>query len=407
MASLDYGIIGIGGYGAAHLAAVHSLETEGLVRLQAVTEAFPHRCREALEELVSRGVRVYDDYREMLRAEKRLDIVSIATPLHLHMPMALACFERRLHVMLEKPPAVLVQHVDRMLEAAAARGCLCQVGFQSIADGAAVELKAKLSAGEIGCLREIVVRGFWRRTDGYYERADWAGRLRLGNEWVLDGPMNNPLSHYIHEALFLACPRERETARPLSVRAELYRAHPIEGEDIVCARAELEGGTTMCTYLTVCAPEHHPATIEIVGEKGTAFWTPGRYEVAGPGGCANGSASNEGAITLVRNLVRAVLDGTELQCPLSATRNVILHNNGCFKSCGLIRPVPADLVRRYRSEREGEAGQIATEVEGLMAIMEGCAQERRLFSEAGIEWAAQTPTALLDFDTFDPTPLLG
>jgi len=86
MASLDYGIIGIGGYGAAHLAAVHSLETEGLVRLQAVTEAFPHRCREALEELVSRGVRVYDDYREMLRAEKRLDIVSIATPLHLHMP---------------------------------------------------------------------------------------------------------------------------------------------------------------------------------------------------------------------------------------------------------------------------------------------------------------------------------
>ncbi len=407
MAPLRCAIIGIDGYGAVHLDAAESLEREGLIVLRAVAEAFPERCREKLQELGSRGVRIYDDYREMLRDEDGLDIVSIPTPIHLHVPMALACFERGLHVMLEKPPAALVQDVDRMLEAAERHGRLCQVGFQNIADAAARELKDRLCAGAIGEVKEIVVRGFWRRFDGYYARANWAGKLRLDGEWVLDGPLNNPLCHYVHQALFLCCPREHETSRPLTVRAELYHAHPIEGEDIVCARAELEGGATVFTYLTLCAPEHHPANISITAETGKAFWTSGRYELEGRDGRSEGSGAGEGTLALIRNLARAAAGEEQLCSPLGATRNVILHNNGCFSSAGTIRPVPAEKVQRYTSQREGEEGEVLTEVQGLLAIMEEAARERRLFSEMDVEWAAETPTVQLDFDAFDPGPLLG
>ena len=186
MRPFPYGIIGIGGYGAVHLAAIEALEKEGLARLRAVAEAFPERFRERLDGLRARGVHVYADYREMLREERELEVVSVPTPIPLHVPMALACFERGVHVMLEKPPAVLVQDVDRMLAAAERAGRLCQVGFQNVADGPARELKARVAHGELGAVRELVVTGLWRRLDGYYARASWAGRLRLGDAWVLD-----------------------------------------------------------------------------------------------------------------------------------------------------------------------------------------------------------------------------
>jgi hypothetical protein len=127
----------------------------------------------------------------------------------------------------------------------------------------------------------------------------------------------------------------------------------------------------------------------------------------GAGGRASGDASPEGTTALLRNLVRAVAADQELCSPLAATRNVILHNNGCFKSTGRIWPVPAEKVRRCVSDKEGERGEVATEVDGLIEAMERAAAERRLLSEIGVAWAVRTRKVALDFDSFDPSPLLG
>lgn len=402
MEPFGYGIIGIGGYGAVHLAAVEALEREGHVSLRAVAEAFPDSHQEKLDELRGRGVRIYGDYREMVCQEQGLQIVSVATPLHMHTPMALACFERGLHVMLEKPPAVLVQDVDRMLAAARKNGCACQVGFQNVADPAARELKAQVAAGALGLLSEMVVVGKGCRYDGYYERASWAGKLRVGEDWVLDGPLNNPLCHYIHQALLVACPRDNETLRPVAVQAELYRAHAIEGEDVVCARARLEGGVSLHTYLTLCARESHPVTVEITGERGKALWQPGRYEIRTDAGHTERSFEPQGE-PLFRNLVGALRGEQALWSPLSATRNVILHNNGCFASAGTIRPIPPASVQRHPTPD----GDVATFVDGLDELIDESAASRRMFSEMGVAWAAGTRQVTLDFERFDPSPLLG
>ena len=250
----------------------------------------------------------------------------------------------------------------------------------------------------------MVVVGKWRRLDGYYARTDWAGKLRLGDQWVLDGPLNNPLIHYVHQALLVACPQEHMTLRPLTAQAELYRAHPIEGEDIVCARAELEGGIMLHTYLTLCAPEESAATIEIVGEKGRAWWRRGQYRIDSETGRKEFSKETGLRGPLFYNLVAALRGEQPLWSPLSSTRNVILHNNGCFASAGRIRPIPHDKVRRYRDEAKDE---VATEVERLPELVDEAAAERRMFSQMEVPWARSTPMVQLDFDEFDPSPLLS
>jgi len=125
MSRLRCAIIGVGGWGAVHLEAAESLVQEGLLSLEAVAEAFPERTRQRLDELRARGVRVYADWREMLEREPALEVACIPAPIHLHVPMALECFRRGIHVLLEKPPAPLVQQVDELTQAAEQHGCLC------------------------------------------------------------------------------------------------------------------------------------------------------------------------------------------------------------------------------------------------------------------------------------------
>mgnify|MGYP006287016675 FL=1 len=407
MQALRYGIIGINGFGGVHLKAAQALAGEGVLSIDAVAEPFQDRCPEKIADLRENGATIYEDYREMLERESAFDIVSVPTPIPLHVPMTLACLEHGANVMLEKPPAVLVQQVDKMVAAAADANRMVQVGFQNISGEAARRLKGQVAGGAIGAVKSVTVEGYWRRMDNYYARADWAGKVKLGDDWVLDGPLNNPLCHYIHEALFLSCAQPHRTLRPAAVQAELYHAHPIQGEDIVCARASLENDVTLHTYLTLCAPQSESPRITLVGDEGTATWCPGRYSMDVAGGTCEEEGQAGSTQRLMRNLATAVRDDEELWSPLDATRNVILHNNGCYASSRAIRRVPGELVNRYVSEKEGEEGNTATEVEGLMAQIREAAEKRCLLSEMGVSWATLTEPVSLDFDEFDPGSALA
>ncbi len=402
MTPIAYAVIGIGGYGARHLSAALRLQEEGLLRLQAVADPFTDQNRDSLRDLANHNVKHYTDWREMLERESGLEAVSIPAPIPLHVPMALACFERKLNVVLEKPPAVLIQDVDRLIECAAKNGVVCQVGFQNMMEPAAHELKERLLGGEIGDPVSVTAFGAWRRLDSYYSRAGWAGKLRLDDTWVLDGPLNNPLCHYVHQALFFAGSRPGTFAVPRSVRAELYRAHPIEAEDIVCSRAELDVKTSLHCYLTTCAPVQNAPEIRIKGSSGTARWTPGHYEINGRSGKSGGDSSPQDAVDVIRNFIRALGSEEKLLSPLDSTRGVILHNNACYKSSGKIHRLPEKSIRRCRVDKEAEMPDTATEAPGLTEAMQEAAEKTSLFSELEIAWAKETSSIRCDFSHFDP-----
>ncbi|MFQ6049075.1 MAG: hypothetical protein ACE5K7_06905, partial [Phycisphaerae bacterium] len=107
---------------------------------------------------------------------------------------------------------------------------LCVIHFQGCWTNSFIELRRLICRGQLGQIRSVRYCGRFRRTDAYYSRNTWAGRLRLDNRWILDGTINNPFAHQVNAALHLASTNPQTPATPRRVRAELYRCRDIEAK---------------------------------------------------------------------------------------------------------------------------------------------------------------------------------
>jgi predicted dehydrogenase len=239
-------IAGLGGYGRAHHVAVHTLEQESILQLIATCDPRHAELGENIElfELQKRGVAVLDSFEEMLaRFGQQSDLITLATPIPLHAPMHKACTELKKGCYLEKPPTLDPEELASMIQADQTSPFATQVGFAFIGEAWRHEWKEKIQQDEFGPLLGCSYRGLWQRTDTYYNRSSWAGRLQMNGGLVLDSCFGNAMSHHIHNLLFFAGSKGLFSwAEVESVRAELYRANPIEGADTVFAEARVEGG---------------------------------------------------------------------------------------------------------------------------------------------------------------------
>ena len=277
MSAVRFAVVGVGGFGSVHLEAIERLEQEGLARLVAIAERNPDLHRPAVERLRNRRAHIYLDSADLLNAEPEVEAVAIPAPLHLHPSLTIQALNAGKHVFTEKPPAVTPEDIRAMLRAQEESGKVVTVGFQQVSQPHLRMFKARILKGALGRIERLVGVGRWKRLDTYYERTGWAGRIRVDGYWVLDGPINNPLSHLLNDLLFLAGQEMNQAARPLRVRGELYRAHPIEGEDTSCVTAELDTGATIHCYLTLCAPQQETTSVEVFGTKGHGRWQPDGY----------------------------------------------------------------------------------------------------------------------------------
>lgn len=143
---LRIGVVGAGIFGIHHLDAFRQLSYAGVAELAAVAEVNEERAQQVEKTY---NVPVYRDYLEMFdRAD--LDGVTIATPDHLHRPVALAAAERGLHILVEKPMDVTVEGCEEMVRAARQAGVLLQVDFHKRYDPDHIGLERRVSAGDLG-----------------------------------------------------------------------------------------------------------------------------------------------------------------------------------------------------------------------------------------------------------------
>lgn len=176
----------------------------------------------------------FGDYGQMIESGL-LDAVIIATPHYLHPPMAIAAFEKGLHVLVDKPAGVYTEQVIEMNKAAQHSGKVFSIMFHQRANGPFAALKKLVESGELGAItRRIWIDTASYRTDAYYRSSPWRATYKGEGGGVLI----NQAAHSLDMWQWLFGMPQRVEAK-----CGFGRYHNIEVEDDVTAYLEYADGS--------------------------------------------------------------------------------------------------------------------------------------------------------------------
>jgi predicted dehydrogenase len=249
-------LAGIAGYGDLYLdPLLHDPRADREIDLVGVVDTAPQHCHQ-LGELHARGVRIHSTL-ESLFASSPVELLMIATPIHLHAAHTCTALKHDANVLCEKPLAATLHDAVRMAECErASKGKFVAIGYQWCFSHAVQALKRDIMAGEFGRALRMKSIALFPRGISYFRRNDWAGRIRTAaGEGVLDSPANNATAHYLHNMLYLLGAARERSAMPLTVQAELYRANEIENFDTAAVRVMLASGCELLFYTTLAATD--------------------------------------------------------------------------------------------------------------------------------------------------------
>lgn len=389
------GLIGINGFGQNHGRTILQLTKKGAIQCSAFADIKVDPDNYIYNKLIKNGAKYYKNYQDMLYKNEDLNFVVISTPIALHKPMAVDALEKGFNVLLEKPPAVTIQDIDEIIDKSKATGKLCAVNFQNTSHKSFIKLNDIIREGKLGDIYRVVGVGMWKRTDDYYERTPWAGKLIHNGDYVLDGTINNPFAHLLNNCLIIAGKGEAKLAEPKEVQAELYRGHKIEGEDTTCVRIHTQNDVEVLFYATLCNIKNATPYIIVYGDKGHAVWTyENDLEIQYKDG--NEEKFSYESEPLIENMYYNLIDvitGKEqnLFSSIEDCRSFVLASNGAFESCKGTMEIPDDHIIRQE-----EDDTVATYVKDIEKIISSASQSWKLFSECSVEWATKTESFSLD-----------
>jgi len=264
---LKMGVIGMG-IGGSHGARIHRSEAG---ELTAICENDPERLAwrlKAYADEIDCHPRGYRDCDEMLSKEQ-LDGVVISTPSGTHHELAAVAARHGVHMLIDKPLDVSVEHIDAIDRAVAEAGVLCGVNYPQRFLPGNLAAKRALDAGEFGRLLMVDLRLKWYRDQGYYDRGGWRGT------WAMDGggSLMNQGAHPMDLLVWFA-------GRPAKVRGDFAALnHDIETEDWAAGIVEFDSGvrSVVSTTTNVKLAEKNDRTwFELHGSDGSAFLIDGK-----------------------------------------------------------------------------------------------------------------------------------
>jgi predicted dehydrogenase len=151
MAEIKAAVIGVGSMGTHHARVYSEIPDVELVGIADIDAA-------AVERISRRhGCPAYTDFRALLD-EQKPEIVSVAVPTAMHLPVALEVTQRGIHLLVEKPIAPDVGEGLQIIQAAERTGVHLMVGHIERFNPAILALKERLEAGELGQIFQIEAR---------------------------------------------------------------------------------------------------------------------------------------------------------------------------------------------------------------------------------------------------------
>ena len=154
----------VGGGRGAFIGAVHRIAARIDDRWELVAGALssdPERARASGEDLLLKPDRIYGDFNEMARRERRLkdgiDAVAIVTPNHAHAAAARAFLKAGIHVICDKPLTTTRREADQLAKLAHESGLVFAVTHNYTGYPLVRQARAMVQAGELGAIRVVQV----------------------------------------------------------------------------------------------------------------------------------------------------------------------------------------------------------------------------------------------------------
>jgi len=376
-------LAGSGGMGAVYLRALLDRRHEDVYRLAGVVDPYPERCPH-LDELRTGGIPVFPEMADFYR-RRSANLAIVSSPIHVHCAQTCLALENGSHVLCEKPVAATVGEARRMTEARDKAQRWVAVGYQWSFSQAVQNLKKDIGRGLFGRPKRLRCLYLWPRDDAYYARNDWAGKKRYpGGGWVLDGPANNAMAHDLHNMFYVLGAETDESAKPVEVEAELYRAFSIENYDTAAARGRTDTGVELRFYVSHASKRDLGPVLRYEFETGEVFAAGRGADIQAKR--ADGTVLNYGSPDLepmkkLWDAVDAAKTGRPPVCGIESALSQTVFVNGMQSAMPLIAEFPRSLIRR-----EEEAGRGRLWVEGLDDVLERGFETGELPSETGVSW---------------------
>jgi predicted dehydrogenase len=154
----------VGGGRGAFIGAVHRIAARIDDRWELVAGALssdPERAKASGEDLLLKPDRIYGDFNEMARRERRLkdgiDAVAIVTPNHAHAAAARAFLKAGIHVICDKPLTTTRREADQLAKLARESGLIFAVTHNYTGYPLVRQARAMIKAGELGAIRVVQV----------------------------------------------------------------------------------------------------------------------------------------------------------------------------------------------------------------------------------------------------------
>lgn len=226
--AVGVGLVGYGAIARDHAASISAME--GL-RLSGVCDISKERREQAAQEL---GVPVHESSGDMFD-DPEVEVVVVGTPPVAHTEAVLSALTANKHVVCEKPFALRLDEVDRMVDAAAARGRILTVYQSRRWDPDFLALRDVVHSGRIGDLfyMESFIGGYSHPCDFWHS-----------HEPISGGTIYDWGSHYFDWVLQLF----RAPVRTVSARAHKRVWHDVTNADQVRVDLTFEGGA-QATFL--------------------------------------------------------------------------------------------------------------------------------------------------------------
>jgi predicted dehydrogenase len=336
---------------------------------------------------LQQGVPTFDNSNKLVDfLGDKAEAVFVFTGIDSHFHYARQCLEAGYEVFLEKPPVPTIQQLDALTTLEEKTGRRIAVLFQYLYSELVQSLKRRIVSGEFGKVVRVRSMAAWQRPDEYFKRSTWCGTVKTADgEWVLDGSLNNPLSHVLANALYLAGMEADCMAVPLVVQGELYRVHDIESEDTSSVRIVCENGCVITHNATLCSASEVRCEIIFECERAVITYRDfNRATILFKDGRSGEMIENmdDPRTCMLLDIAESCQKKAPYRVPLKTCRPFTLCVNGAFDSSGKTMFIGSE-----HTVKEVRDGAAVTLIRDITPLMQRAHHQSRLLSEIQVPWA--------------------